>query len=125
MLVEGYKNINTQEPKEVYMGERLTRRIWALESGFNTKNAERDKFFEQNPIFLVAHNNNTGHLCFMPLAFAYAKKHDDRDSMESMPMWETTTATLKERSEDGKYKCHETASGTRYHLWQAGEITLQ
>lgn len=106
------------------MSERLTRRIWALESGFNTENTERDKFFMQNPVFLVIHNKSTQHLCFTPLAFAYAKKHERNDMMKTMPMWETTTAKLVESSTDATYKCYETASGTRYHLYLAGEMVL-
>lgn len=106
------------------MSETLTRRIWALESGFNTENEKRDEFFAHNPAFLVVHNKKTQHLCFMPLAFAYAKKCDRKDIMEKMPMWETTTARLVESSANATYKCYETASGTRYHLYLAGEMTL-
>lgn len=106
------------------MSERLTRRVWTLESGFNTENTARDEFFMQNPVFLVVHSKTTQHLCFMPLAFEYAKKHDRKDIIERMPMWETTTAKLVESSADASYKCYETASGTRYHLCLAGELTL-
>ena len=30
-----------------------TRKVWALESGFNTDNEKRDRWFAENPVFLV------------------------------------------------------------------------
>lgn len=95
----------------------ITRKVWALESGFSTENASRDEFFMQNPIFLVQHSKKSQHLIFTPLAFEDAKNHDREDQMRSMTLWETTTAKLVEESEDKSYKCYETASGIRYHLY--------
>ena len=106
------------------MEKPIVRKVWALESGFNTENAERDKWFQQNPAFVVNRDKKSKHLKFMPLAVVYAAAHEHDDMLNNMDMWETTSATLAEQSEDGNYKCYETASRTRYHLYQAGEVTL-
>lgn len=106
------------------MSEKKTVKVWALESGFNTENAERDKWFRQNPIFVVRHNKDTQHLLFAPVAFAYAAKYEHGEQLNAMTTWETTAAKQVEKSEDGSYRCYETASDTRYHIYQAGEITL-
>ena len=74
-----------------------TRRVWALESGFSSDNEKRDKWFAENPVFLVKHNKKNQHLMFVPLAYAYAEL---------------------------SYRCYKTASGTKYHLYLAGELKL-
>lgn len=99
------------------------RRVWKLESGFNTKNTERDEWFQKNPAFLVTHSKKTGHLVFQPLTFGYATQSEIND-WQGGNFWETTTATEIKRSDDGRYRCFETNSGTKYHLWNAGELTL-
>lgn len=108
------------------MNEKTIRRVWALESGFNTKNDERDEWFRTHLIFIAKHDKETEHLFFMPLDWAYIEHIRRPDKFENMgnPCWETTSAKLVEASNNGKYKCYETASGTRYHLCQVGELTL-
>lgn len=104
------------------MGDKMVRKVWALESGFNTKNSNRDKWFHENPTFLVMHKKDNQHLLFMPLAHAYAEKcHADNTKMN---YWESTAAKEVKHSDDGRYRCYETESGTNYHLYQAGELTL-
>lgn len=101
-----------------------TRKVWALESGFSTDNEKRDKWFAENPVFLVKHNKENQHLIFMPLAYAYTELYDRADQANQMTCWETTAAEEIERTQDGSYRCYKTASGTKYHLYLAGELKL-
>lgn len=108
------------------MDSKVVRRVWGLESGFKTENAERDEWFKRNPVFLAMHNKTTGHLKFTSLAYAYIeeKVKDGISLPHTVDAWETTAAKEIEKSDDGTYRCYETASGSRYHLYQVGQLRL-